>query len=136
MWDIHKCTTNMPYWGRLSEIEFLGRVYPLASMPSNDRRFPNAYGDIIQHTVNNDDWEYYWVFSDSRFCLSNGNEDEQLLDFICEMLHPAVRDEKQPWQEYLKKFNELLGMDGYELYEKEHISGRAVYGYREIDYIE
>ena len=22
MWDIHKCTTNMPYWGRLSEIEF------------------------------------------------------------------------------------------------------------------
>ena len=49
MWDIHKCTTNMPYWGRLSEIEFLGRVYPLASMPSNDRRFPNAYGDIIQH---------------------------------------------------------------------------------------
>lgn len=135
-WAVYKSTAKMYYWGRISEIEFLDRLYPLASMPSNDKRFSDAYGDIVQHTVNNDDWEYCWVFSDPRFCLSNGNDDEQLLRFLCEMLHPFVRDEKQPWQEYLKKFNELLNPDGYELYEKNHISGRAVYSYREIDHIE
>ena len=37
---------------------------------------------------------------------------------------------------YLKKFNELLNVDGYELYETKHISGRAVYSFREIDHIE
>lgn len=127
---------KMSYWGRLNEIEFLERLYPLKSMPSNDRRFSDAYRDIVQHTLNNDDWEYCWVFSDSRFCLSNGNDDDPLLKFLCEMLHPAVRDEKQPWQEYLKKFNELLNCDGYELYEKSHISGRSIYSFREIDHIE
>ena len=135
-WAIYKNTAKMHYWGRLTEIEFLERLYPLTNMPSNDRRFADAYGDIMQHTVNNDDWEYCWVFSDSRFCLSNGNEDEPLLKFLCEMLHPVVRDDKQPWQEYLKKFKDLLNLDGYELYEKSHISGRAIYSFREIDHIE
>lgn len=127
---------KMPYWGRLSEIEFLGRLYPLDTMPSRDTRFANVSGDITQHTINNDDWDYCWVFSDSRFALGNGNEDAPLLKFICEMLHPAVRDDKQPWKEYLKKFNELLNPDGYELFEKNHISGRAIYSFREIDHIE
>ncbi len=135
-WAIYREKAKMYYWGRLTELDFLDRLYPLASMPSNDRRFSDAYGDIVQHTLNNDDWEYCWVFSDSRFNLSNGNDDEPLLKFLCEMLHPAVRDNKQPWNEYLKKFNELLSPDGYELFEKEHISGRAVYSYRRIDHIE
>lgn len=118
---------KMDYWGRLDEISFLQRLYPLDSMPSNDRRFRTALGDIRQHTVNNDDWDYCWVLSDNRFNLANGNEDEPLLKFICEMLHPAVRDEKAPWKAYLEKFNELLRADGYELYAAQHISGRDIY---------
>lgn len=43
---------KMSYWGRLNEIEFLERLYPLKSMPSNDRRFSDAYRDIVQHTLN------------------------------------------------------------------------------------
>ena len=127
---------KMRYCGRLDEISFLQRLYPLDNMPSTDRRFRTALGDIRQHTLNNDDWDYCWVFSDNRFDLSNGNDDEPLLNFLCEMLHPAVRDDKAPWKEYLKKFNELLSPDGYELYEKSHISGRAVYDFRRIDFIE
>lgn len=41
-------------------------------MPSNDSRYANAEEDIIQHTVNNDDWQYCWVFEDKRFPLQNG----------------------------------------------------------------
>lgn len=128
----------MPYYGRLSELDFLERLYNLEEMDSNDRRFKNAAGDIWQHTVNNDDWGENWVFSDSRFKLTKHNEDEPLLKFMCEMFHPAVRNDKQEsiWKEYLKKFNELLRPDGYEIYEKSHISGRSVYDFRRLDFIE
>ena len=57
--------------------------------------------------------------------------DEPILKFICEMLHPAVRNEKSPWKTYLEKFNELLRVDGYELYAAKHISGRDIYQARE-----
>lgn len=127
---------RIPFCGRLSEVEFLSRLYDLNNMPSYDRRFKNAYGDIIQHTVNNDDWDEYWMFSDDRFNLSKDGGDEPLLAFLCEMFHPVVRLEDYPWREYLKKFNQLLQPDGYELYESENISGREVYKYREINRIE
>lgn len=130
--ELEKQVLKMFYWGRLDEIGFLKRLYKLDQMPSTDSRFQNAEDDIWQHTVNNDDWGYYWIFEDSRFNLSDGNDDKFLLDFLCEIFHPVVRDEEQPWQKFLDKFNELLKCDGYELYEKTHLSGRSVYGWREI----
>lgn len=122
---------NICYHGRLSEIDFLSRIYDLSSLPSTDNRFKNAEGDIWQHTVNNDDWDEGWVFFDSRFGLSNG-DDETLLKFLCEMFHPVVRSEHQPWRKFLETFNELLKHDGYEIVEKNHISGRAVYGWQSV----
>ena len=127
---------HVPYYGRLSELEFLQRLYPLKNMPSNDSRYKDAYGDIYQHTVNNDDWENGWVLYDNRFRLTQGNDDEPLLRFICEMFNPYVRNENTAWGDYLNKFNELLYHDGYEIYEKNHISGRAVYDFRRLDFIE
>ena len=128
-------SVRMPIYGRLSEIDFLSRIYDLDNMPSTDHRFSNASGDIWQHTVNNDDWEAYWYFSDSRFQLSNGNDDKYILRFMCEMLHPAVRDEKSPWRKYLDKFNEILEPDGYRLVAVKKISGREAYEAHEIDHV-
>lgn len=122
---------NMCYYGRLTELDFLSRVYDLHQMPSTDSRFRNAYSDICQHTINNDDWDTGWIFSDSRFGLVNG-EDEVLLNFLCEMFNPIVRKDSEPWKKFLEVFNELLKPDGYEIFEKNHISGRAVYSWREI----
>lgn len=122
---------QMSYYGRLDEITFLSRVYDLKNMPSTDSRFRDAEGDIWQHTVNNSDWEDGWVFSDPRFGLING-DDEILLKFLCEMFHPIVRNEHQPWKKFLETFNELLKPDGYEIVEKNHISGRIVYGWKKV----
>lgn len=122
---------KMCYYGRLEEIDFLSRLYNLKTMPSYDSRFRDALGDIHQHTINNNDWEADWVFTDSRFQLNNG-DDEILLNFLCEMFNPVVRNETQPWRKFLEIFNELLKQDGYELIEKSHISGRAVYGWKPI----
>ena len=128
-------TVRIPVYGRLSEIDFLARLYDLDQMPSTDSRFSNASGDIWQHTVNNNDWEDYWYFSDRRFHLSNGNDDSYILRFICEMLHPAVRDEKTQWRKYLEKFNEILEPDGYCLVSVKKISGRDAFEAQETDHI-
>lgn len=84
-------------------------MYDLGNMPSTDSRYENAEQDIWQHTVNNDDYPYCWVFEDERFGLQNG-EDEIYLKFLCEVFHPAVRYEKGYWKEFLAEINRLLQM--------------------------
>jgi hypothetical protein len=120
------------YYGRLNEIEFIEKLYPLDKMPSYDTRFKNAKEDIWQHTVvNNNDWESDWIFEDERFELLKGN-DLVLLSFLCAVFHPENRDEKRCWKKYLGKINNLIKIDGYELYEINKVSGRSVYSWRKI----
>ncbi|MDR1246624.1 MAG: protein kinase [Clostridiales Family XIII bacterium] len=121
-------------FGDFEELEFLKRLYQLDSMPSNDSRFPNFEADIRQHTINNEDWERNWIFTDDRLGLSTG-DDDTLLRFLCEMFHPAVRDWKNDLEERvcleaLRILNSLITEDGYEIYESDKISGRPVFSYR------
>lgn len=122
---------SYPYYGRLSEIDFLKKLYTLDKMPSSDDRFENAERDIWQHTVNNDDWDSDWLFNDDRFELLKGN-DSVLLDFLCAVFHPENRFEKGYWKSYLDKINNNLRVDGYELYESDKISQRSVYSWRKL----
>lgn len=117
----------MPFHGRFTAIEFLDRLYRLDEMPSTDRRFKNARGDIQCHTVSFDDWLEFWFLDDERFELKDGYDDEPLLKFLCEMLHPAVREENGPWKDYLARFNQLLNKDGYEIYSAFQVSGRDIF---------
>ena len=116
-------TVTYNYYGRLEEIDFLKRLYDLERMPSFDSRFANAEQDIRQHTVNNDDYPYCWVFEDKRFNLQYGS-DEVYLKFVCEVFHPAVRYDKGYWKltsyykmtvmrfTLLRKFPIVMFMDG------------------------
>lgn len=113
-------------YGRLEETEFLARLWDLESMPSTDSRFKNAMGDIWQHTVNNDDWEPGWVFSDSRFNLMRG-DDETFLRFLCETIHPVVRADVTECERLSQLYNSYLKNDGFQLVEKTRISGKPVF---------
>lgn len=130
-WLTEEQRISYHYHGRLSEIDFLKKLYALDKMPSDDERYENAEGDIWQHTINNDDWESNWVFADDRFELLKGN-DGVLLDFLCAVFHPENRYEAGYWQAYLGKINAILRADGYELYESDKISQRSVYSWRRI----
>ena len=112
--------------GRLDETEFLSRLYDLQALPSTDSRFKDAAGDIWQHRVNNFDWDEDWVFYDERFSLMNG-DDEVLLHFLCEMLHPVVRGDATEVERLRQLFNELLTKDGFQLVERTRMSGRPVF---------
>lgn len=113
--------------GRLDEIPFLERIWDLSALPSTDRRFRSAEGDIRQHRVNNPyDWADDWVFSDSRFDLLHG-PDEIFCRFLAEMLHPVVRPDIQEVRRLANYFNECLARDDWELIEVGQLSGRPVF---------
>lgn len=115
--------------GRLEEPDFLSRIFDLQQLPSYDSRYDDASGDIWQHRVNNDDWENDWIFHDARFNLLR-TDDGIFLRFLCEMLHPVVRNNPEEVERLKQTFNENLRKDGYELVERTRISGKPVFAAR------
>lgn len=120
------------HWqGQLNDVEFLSRLYDLERLPSNDSRFSDAAGDIWQHTVNNDDMDADWVFTDRRFNLLGGSA-ENFLRFLCEIVHPVVRPDRDETLRLVSHFNDQLGGVGWELAEDERIGGRPRFAFRKI----
>ncbi|TYC68303.1 hypothetical protein FMN63_11515 [Stappia sp. BW2] len=114
------------WFGALSEVSFLSRIFDLPAMPSLDSRFENAESDIWQHCVNNDDWPLDWIYSDRRFDLQAVNQDV-FLKFICEVIHPIVRKDDVEQEVLARAFNGHLRNDGWELVEDTIINGRPDY---------
>jgi hypothetical protein len=110
--------------GSLEEVEFLQRLYDLESLPSYDKRFKDAAGDIWQHRVNNPtDWPGDWVYDDARFDLLKGASDT-FLRFLCEMVHPVVRPDRNETLKLVQQSNDHLRQEGWNLVEVESIAGR------------
>ncbi|MFI6263475.1 DUF559 domain-containing protein [Micromonospora sp. NPDC051006] len=120
------------HWsGDLDEPDFLARLYPLEEMPSNDPRYDTAGRDIFQHRVLNPlDWPDDWIFRDERFGLADN--DEALLAFLVEMLHPEVRTNLAEVEQLRDFLNEVLIHDGYEIVQVDAISGAPIFDYRLI----
>jgi hypothetical protein len=117
---------RVSWCGKLNEVEFLSRLYDLKALPSTDPRFDDFAGDIWQHRINNYDWDDDWVLSDSRIALFQAS-DETFARFLCEMLHPVVRDDAEAVR-IAQELNEYLTKDGWKLAEDQRISGSIVYG--------
>lgn len=115
--------------GTLDDVEFLSRIFDLTLLPSFDTRYKNAAGDIWQHCINNNDWDADWVFSDSRFELLDGRVDT-FLSFLCEVVHPVVRPDRDEALKLVAHFNDQLRPAGWEIFEEERIAGRPRFAYR------
>ncbi|MEV0944905.1 hypothetical protein AB0I90_31635 [Micromonospora wenchangensis] len=120
------------HWsGDLDEPDFLARLYPLEKMPSIDPRYDTAGRDIFQHRVLNPcDWPDDWIFRDERFGLADN--DEALLAFLVEMLHPEVRTHLAEVEQLRDFLNKVLVHDGYEIVQVDAISGAPIFDYRLI----
>lgn len=118
--------------GRLTDDEFLARLYDLTKLPSKDFRFHTAAADIHQHTVNWSDWPTSWVFFDSRFNLLHAS-DTEFLRFLSETVHPVVRADASEATELVDTYNQALVADGWSIVEKASIAGRPVYHAARLD---
>lgn len=119
-----------PWSGVLDDVEFLGRLYDLDSLPSTDRRYDSADGDILMRRVMNPmDWDEDWIFYDSRFGLADS--DDALARFLAEMLHPVVRTDLAEVEELRAFLNSVLVHDGYEVVQTGAISGAPVFAGRD-----
>lgn len=120
---------NVWYAGQIEESDFLQRIFDLASVKSNDPRYPTFCGDLYQHRVMNSDWSDNWIYSDPRFNLKKCS-DQIFTKFLCEMLHPLVRsdhtkrDNDLSIADLLFFFNNELKKDGWEIYEAEQMLGK------------
>lgn len=123
--------SRISWVGRVEEQAFLSRLYDLEKLPSRDYRFPTASGDIWKHRVMNYDWPDDWVFYDDRFNLLRAPDDE-FLRFLCETVHPVVRSDPDDVNTLVTGYNKHLAKDGWELFQKDQISSRPVFGAREI----
>ena len=112
--------------GKLDDVDFLARIYDLGSLPSTDSRHSDMAGDIWRHRIiNPEDWPDDWVFSDARLDLMHA-PDELFLRFLCEMVHPVVRDEGEV-DDMVAAFNRYLAPDGYRLAAAYTMSGRRIF---------
>ncbi|HEX9466260.1 MAG TPA: hypothetical protein VGB82_26985 [Alphaproteobacteria bacterium] len=117
---------NVRWEGRLSESDFLTRIFDLSKLPSHDHRTRDMLGDVVLHRQNFDDWGHDWVYDDGRLNLLHG-PDDVFLRFLCEMLHPIVRTDDEEVDKLLRLFNDALAADGYRLVVKSMRSGRRVF---------
>lgn len=118
------------YHGRLSEPDFLSRLFDLKNLPSRDYRYNNAYDDIYKHVVMNSDWEDNWVFTDTRFNLMHC-DDEIFIKFLAETIHPAVRNHDEEILKLQEIYNRNLEPDSFEIIQTSEISGKPIFSGRE-----
>jgi len=118
------------YYGNQNEADFLSRIFDLNRMKSRDYRYDNAYDDIYQHMVNNNDWDSDWIYSDPRLNLLYC-DDEIYLKFLAMIVHPRVRTASEEVTKLIEIFNRHLHADGFEIAQIDEISGKPVFGGRQ-----
>ena len=93
-------------------IEFLNSIWELHSLPSTDSRFKDLKGDIIQHIINNDDWDLDTLFIDKLSLLEN---DDIFQTFIEKVVDPTFYKTESELTTIVDVINEHLNNENYEL---------------------
>ncbi len=122
---------RISWHGQVDDVTFLKKLFPLAALPSNDRRCKTAEGDIFTHRISFQDWPDEWVYDDPRFGLMHC-PDELFLNFLCLVVDPRVRRDRESAAKAKDIFNRFLAVDGWQLAEKTTISGYPVYTARRL----
>jgi ABC-type branched-subunit amino acid transport system ATPase component len=98
--------------GEEEMLPFLGLIWDLQNMPSLDGRFSDAYGDIFQHTINNDDWTIDYLFLERLELLKN---DEIFISFLEKSISPEYRIDENDILQYVYLINPYLESCGLRL---------------------
>lgn len=78
-------------------MDFLEMIWELKLMQSEDDRFDDAYGDIYQHIVNNNDWDYDFLFLTRLNLLE---DDPIFIKFLNAIINPETRRDENSIKSY------------------------------------
>ena len=93
-------------------LEFLRSVWNLKNLPSEDPRFNDAEGDIIQHTVNNGDWNLRYLFIERLKLFDN---EENFIQFVESVVNPQFRIDEEEILKFVVLINHILEKDEFQL---------------------
>lgn len=100
-------------------LDFLSIIWDLRIMPSTDGRYNDAYGDIYQHMVNNDDWDYEYLFITRLEILEN---DDIFQQFLQTVLNPEIRKTEDSIMKFYLLINPYLEKENYGLFITDYTS--------------
>ncbi|MCL1125590.1 AbiJ-related protein [Shewanella surugensis] len=90
-------------------IPFLNEIWDLKSMPSEDNRFSNAELEIIQHTINNDDWDWHELFEERLKLIESENKFTKFLEVF---LLPKYQNTPADVSYFTERMNDFLEIEG------------------------
>ncbi|MDO6488425.1 AAA family ATPase [Colwellia sp. 6_MG-2023] len=90
-------------------VPFLNEIWDLKSMPSEDSRYNDAEGDVIQHTINNDDWDLHELFEQRLKLVENEN---YFIKFVEVFLLPKYQSTLELTSYFTEKINDILKKEG------------------------
>lgn len=106
-------------------LDFLNEIWDLRNLPSQDSRFKNAYDDIVQHTLNNNDWDDDHLFLERLKLLEN---DQIFIKFLETIVNPKFRNNEDEIIRFVLLINSYLEKDNIELYRSEYDdNGEPIY---------
>lgn len=93
-------------------IDFLESIWELKLMPSTDSRFNDLGGDIHQHIINNDDYDYDTLFLDKLNLIEN---DKKFKIFVEQVVSFNYNNNEAEILKLVEIINDLLFIEKYEL---------------------
>ncbi|MBS1659496.1 MAG: AAA family ATPase [Bacteroidetes bacterium] len=110
-------------------VDFINMIWPLREMPSEDGRFQNAWDEVKQHMVNNNDWTLEYALVD-RLELLKG-EESFFTKFLETIVSPLVRDDLERLNSYVNLINEFIANTNVQLKVVDYFEGVPIYNIRD-----
>lgn len=114
---IYKVIASTDFFANLEThsllIDFLNSIWELRTLASTDKRFPNLMGDIQQHVINNNDWDYDILFLDKLALLDS--KDDIFQAFLERSADAKFHLNKEKRNDLVYIINGYLIPKGYEL---------------------
>lgn len=115
---------------------FLNSIWNLSDMPSEDSRYTNAEGDIFQHMINNNDWDFDYLFEHR---LKLYDDDTIFIKFTETVISPKYRNNDMEIIGLVIEINNILEKDKLQLsiyeYAENGFPIYKVFPKEEVEYI-
>ncbi len=124
---------KIEWHGTKSELNFIERILKKVS----DNVAKEQYNNFkIEYSNCKCIYDANYCFLELETSPYQSGDDKLFFEILCEIFHPEVRNEQHNWEMVKEAISKALKEDGFTFYKKEKISGKDVFGVREIHFLD